>query len=174
MPQLNALAMPLLKLFLLGFCLAVAGCSYRPLYGTSADGQSVAVALSGISIEEQKERTGQLVRNELVSSLGPSADGTSRYMLKLEPVEKTINLSSLPGQKLERKRYRLNVKYVLVSTATGQVAQEGASFATVSYDTVLQPIADLQAAENARVRATREVAEDIRLRLAAFLSAKSG
>jgi hypothetical protein len=35
---------------------------------------------------------------------------------------------------------------------------------------VEQPIADLRAADNARERAAREVAEDIRLRLAAFFS----
>ena len=58
--------------------------------------------------------------------------------------------------------------------ATGKAVSEGASFSNVSYDTLREPIADLQAADNARDRATREVAEDIRLRLAAFLSTSSG
>ncbi len=150
------------------------GCSYRPLYGTSQGGANVQSVLSGIAVDEQNSRAGQLVRNDLLSTMGSTADGTFQYQLKFEPVEKTTLVSSLPGQKLQRKRYRLNVKFALVNVASGKVVSEGASFSTVSFDTVQQPIADLQAADNARDRAAREVAEDIRLRLAAYVSAANG
>jgi LPS-assembly lipoprotein len=61
----------------------------------------------------------------------------------------------------------------LADASTGKVVVTGSSFSNVSYDTVEQPIADLQAAENARERAAREVAEDIRLRLAAHFSSSN-
>ena len=148
------------------------GCSYRPLYGTGQDGSNVQSVLAGIAVDEQNSRAGQLVRNDLLSTMGSTPDATTLYQLKLEPVEKTSLVSALPDQKLQR--YRLNVKFALVNVASGKVVSEGASFSTVSFDTVQQPIADLQAAGNARDRATREVAEDIRLRLAAFVSAANG
>lgn len=164
MPQLKPFSM----VIVLAATLVVAGCSYRPLYGSGTDGQSVAVALAGVTVAEQKTRAGQLVRNELISSMGAQG-GDSRFLLKLEPEEKSTAVSST-GLKLERHRYRLSVKYALLDAGTGKPATEGKSFSNVSYDTVEEPIADLRAAENARERAAREVAEDVRLRLAAFIS----
>lgn len=150
--------------------LLVVGCSNtRPLYGTGADGKGVAVALSGITVEEQKTRAGQIVRNNLISSFGNS--GSSDYILRLVPEEKTQQVSSVSTQKLERQRYRLSIKFELASAKDGDTIASGTSFSNVSFDTVEQPISDLRAAENARERAAREVAEDIRLRLAAHFSA---
>lgn len=154
--------------FLIAASLALAGCNnYRPLYGAGADGKGVAVALSGIAVEEQKERAGQIVRNNLISSFGGAG---SNFILRLKSTEKSQVLSSLSGQKLERHRYNLKVGYELADAKSGETIVTGSSFSNVSYDTVEQPIADLRAAENAKDRAAREVAEDIRLRLAAHFS----
>ncbi len=158
----------LTAIVVLAASLMLQGCSYRPLYGSGTDGKGVAVALSGIAVDEQKTRAGQIVRNNLISSFG---GGGSNYILRLTPEEKTLQLSALSGQKLERHRYNLKVNYELAATQTGDAVVSGSSFSNVSYDTVEQPIADLRAAENARERAAREVAEDIRLRLAAHFSA---
>ncbi len=160
MRQLTAIA-------LLFASLIVSGCSYRPLYGGGADGKGVAVALSGIAVDEQKNRAGQIVRNNLISSFGSTG---SQYVLRLTPEEKSQQLSAYSAQKLERHRYNLKVKFELASATSGETLVSGSSFSNVSYDTVEQPIADLRAAENARERAAREVAEDIRLRLAAHFS----
>jgi LPS-assembly lipoprotein len=89
------------------------------------------------------------------------------------PEEKTIEISSLSTQKLNRYRYNLKIKYELADAKSGETVSSGASFSNVSYDTVEQPIADLRAAENARERAAREVAEDVRLRLAAYFSSQT-
>jgi LPS-assembly lipoprotein len=152
------------------FCIALllSGCSYRPLYGAGNDGKGVAVAMSGITVEEQKTRAGQLVRNNLLSSLGTRGSGA--LVLRLLPDEKSLQLSANSTTRLERHRYNLKIGYELVDGQTGSVLTRGASFSNVSYDTVEQPIADLRAAENARERASREVAEDIRLRLAAHFA----
>jgi LPS-assembly lipoprotein len=161
----------LIASFVIGFSLLLAGCSNtRPLYGTGADGKSAALALAGIAVDEQKTRAGQIVRNNLISSFGGSG---SDFVLRLTPVEKTQEVSSSSIQDLTRKRYRLSVKYELADVKTSQVLTSGSSFSNVSYDTVEQPIADLRAAENARERAAREVAEDIRLRLAAHFASGS-
>jgi LPS-assembly lipoprotein len=158
-------------LAILAVAVLLAACSYRPLYGTSADGKGVAVALSSIAIAEQKTRSGQIVRNNLVSSFGSSAE--QAFTLRLMPEEKTQEVSALAGQKLSRHRLKLKVKFELLSRQSQEVVTSGASFSNVSYDTVEQPIADLRAVENARERAAREVAEDVRLRLAAYFSAQN-
>ena len=156
---------------LLATALVLAGCNARPLYGTQAGGKSVALAMSGVAVSEQKTRAGQIVRNNLISSLGNT--GVSRYILRLVPTEKSPQISSQSVLKLSRYRYTLKVAYELADAASGATVASGSSFSNVSYDTVEQPIADLQAAETARERAAREVADDIRLRLAAYFSSQS-
>ena len=147
------------------------GCSsYRPLYGGGTEQQAVAAELSGIAVREQKNRAGQLVRNELLSVM--RGQGDASYVLDLLPEEKTKKVSEPVGQKLERYRYTLTASYVLRNSTGGTVLTEGKAFSSVSYDTVEQPISDIQAAENARMRASKEVAEDIRLRLAAYLASR--
>jgi LPS-assembly lipoprotein len=161
----------LISVFLVVATVVLAGCNARPLYGTQGDGKSVALAMSGIAVDEQKTRAGQIVRNNLMSSFGNTAG--SRYILRLVPTEKSPQISSQSAQKLDRYRYTLKVAYELADATSGSTVASGSSFSNVSYDTVEQPIADLRAAENARERAAREVADDIRLRLAAYFSSQS-
>jgi LPS-assembly lipoprotein len=147
--------------------LFLAGCgSYRPLYSSAPDGSGVAASLSSINVPEQRTRTGQLLRNELLSGLG--SGGVSLYDLKLAITESTGGVSTTTGNVVSRKRYNLLVRFDLVDVTKGGTVTSGTSFANVSYDTEREPVADLQAADNARMRATTQVGQDIRQRLAAF------
>ena len=57
--------------------LLLGGCgTYRPLYGTAANGTSVATSLSQLMVQEQHTRAGQLIRNELLDGAGT---GRQRY-----------------------------------------------------------------------------------------------
>ena len=161
-----------LRFAALTLLLLLAGCgSYRPLYGTSGTGASVVSELSGMAVSEQKTRAGQLVRNDVLS--GVNSDGTTRYQLRLTPVESNVALSSLAGTNVKRLKYSLSVAFELVELAGGAVVKQGTSFANISYDVVREPVADLQAANNARDRAAKEVGQDLRLRLAAALSSRT-
>lgn len=156
------------RIALLLTAFTLAGCaSYRPLYGNG--GAALTSQLGNIAIEDVDSRAAQLVRNDLLLSVkGEASD--SGYVLSLKPTEKKTKVSTPYGLNLTRMRYTLTMAYVLRQKASGSEVLKGSAFSNVSYDVVEQPIADLQAAENAQVRATREVAEDIRLRLAAYLS----
>ncbi len=162
---------------IIGLCVAatlafgLAGCSHKPLYGRDASGNSVAGALGQVAIDDQKTRAGQLLRNELISSFGGLGSG-ARYVLKMDVTEKTQSVSSVAFERTKRMRYRLSTKYALLD-ASGQALTEGSSFSAVPYDTIDEPVADIRAAENARDRASRELAQDIRLRISAFLAAGS-
>ncbi len=153
---------------LAGLGFALAGCGHRPLYGGSGESSSVVQQLSDVSIDEQKTRAGQIVRNELISVFG--ASGNSRYLLKMQVAEKTDSVSSVPNTTVDRFRYRLNVSYQLIEAGSGNEVAGGKTFSYAAYDTVQEPVADLQAAENARERAARELAQDLRLRLSAFFA----
>jgi LPS-assembly lipoprotein len=148
--------------FLLGSCLLLAGCNYRPLYG-GGDSSNAARGLSQIAVQEQKTRAGQLLRNELLSSRLGADPGNATYTLAMDVTEtRRANAGSS-----ERVVYRMTANYRLVENASGKQVDEGKSFSSVSFDTVSEPLADLQAENNARQRAARELGQDIKTRLAA-------
>lgn len=167
MRQLKYLSFALL----VGMGLALSACSHRPLYGRSEGNAAVASQLADVAVEEQRNRAGQLVRNELISGFGSS--GGSKYLLKLTVAEKTESVSSVAKNVVDRHRYRLTVSYQLLAAGSGEELAGGKSFSNVSYDTVQEPVADLQAAENARDRAARELAQDLRLRISAFFATRN-
>ena len=144
------------------------GCtSYRPLYGTAPSGQNVSSVLASVAVPEQHMRSAQLIRNELLSTMG---SGVARFSLRLAVTEKTIDVSTLSASNLHRKRFNLTSHYELVNASTGAVLTSGNSFSNVSFDTVRQPVADLQAADNAMERAAQEIGQDLRQRVAAYFS----
>jgi LPS-assembly lipoprotein len=150
----------------------LAGCSsYRPLYGAQSGGSAVVSSLSDVAVAEQKTRAGQLLRNELLSSISPAGTGQdNRFVLKLDVSERLTSTSRNALTNVERVRYRLSVAYELQSIAASGVLDQAKSFAEVSFDRVGEPIADIQAEQNAKSRAAAELAQDVKLRLSAYFS----
>lgn len=152
----------------------LSGCGHRPLYGKSEmTGGTVSSALAGISVEEQRSRAGQLVRNQLLSAIAPAGSGgDARYALSLAVNERIIDSFTQTANKLQRKRLRLAATYRLTEIAGGKEVTSGRSFSDVSYDEIREPLADIQAESNARERAAHDLGEDLRLRLAAVFAGR--
>lgn len=149
--------------------LVLAGCGYRPMYGSSATSPGVAGSLSSISIPEPTDRTGQLIRNELISSM-QTGRGEDKYMLNLTTTlaDNGVILDKQPS--VGRQAILITTSYELVDRSTGKILTKGKTFARVPYDVVRQPFADMQAQKDATERAAREVGADIRTRLAAYFA----
>lgn len=153
--------------------LSLAGCGYKPLYSSGGDGRGVVASLSSISIQETESRAGQLVRNNLLSSIRPAGaaqDNLYKLILNPELAQSTLVEQSIPG--IKRVRLRLTVSYQLIETGSGSEVNSGKTFSAVSYDVIREPVADLQAESNATSRAAREVAADINTRLAAYMASR--
>ena len=154
-------------------CLAAAlllsGCGYRPLYGSSADSAGVSATLASVSIPAATDRVGQLIRNDLISSMR-SGSGEDRYSLQLSPAVRKTGIIEQKKSQQERQAINLSVSYDLIDRATGTSLHKGRTFSQASYDIVGQPFADQQAETNAVERAAHEVSADIRTRLAAYFS----
>jgi LPS-assembly lipoprotein len=95
--------------------LVLSGCGFRPLYGERVGGDG-SVSLSGVTVAEQDNRPGQLVRNELLQAM--TGDG-SRYVLKLKVADRDRGKSSLPGTATSRFDLILTAQYQLVDQRTG-------------------------------------------------------
>ena len=156
---------------LLAVSLVLAGCGYRPLYSSSSETAGVAATLSSVTIPEAEDRTGQLIRNELISSMKANK-GEDKYTLLLKPEVKRKGIIDKPNPNVTRDAVTIAVSYELVDRATGTVLTEGRTFSQASFDVIQQPFADLQAETNATERAAREVSADIRTRLAAYFASQ--
>ncbi len=156
--------------FLVIAALVLAGCGYRPLYGRSADSEGVSATLASVSIPEPTDRVGQLIRNDLISSMR-SGSGEDRYMLTLTPVVKKPVIIDKPQPAATRDAINLSVAFELTDKRSGARLYDGKTFSQASFDIVRQPFADMQAETNATERAAHEVSADIRTRIAAYFSA---
>lgn len=154
---------------LLAAALALAGCGYRPLYGSSAETAGVATTLTSVAIPEAEDRVGQLIRNDLISSMR-AGTGEEKYTLLLKPVVKKKGVIDKPQPSVTRDAISLSVSYELVERASGNTVNQGRTFSQASFDVIRQPFADLQAETNATERAVHEVSADIRTRLAAYFA----
>lgn len=158
-------------IFLVAAALLLAGCGYRPLYGSSSETAGVAATLSSISIPEAEDRVGQLIRNDLLSSMR-AGEGEEKYTLFLKPVVKRSGVIDKPLPDVTRNAITLAVSYELVDRSSGSVVHSGKTFSNASFDVIRQPFADLQAETNATERAAHEVSTDIRTRLAAHFASQ--
>jgi LPS-assembly lipoprotein len=149
--------------------LALGGCSYRPLYGSSADTAGVSATLASVSIPEANDRLGQMIRNDLISTMR-SGSGEERYTLIITPVVRKIGVIDKPQPSTTRQAINLSVSFELLDRSSGATLHKGKTFSQASFDLVRQPFADLQAETNATERAAHEVSADIRTRIAAYFS----
>ncbi len=148
----------------------------RPLYGTNGLEQesSVVTELSNIQIPEPKNRLQQLIRNNLISTMSPPGqEGDGRYTLVLVPQSDEFDLVIERNTDVSRRSYRLKVDFSLRDGSSGRKIYSGSTFSEVSYDKITSEFANLQAKTNAEERASRQVSQDIRTRLAAYFATRS-
>lgn len=150
--------------------LALAGCGYQPLYGSSATNPGVAGVLASISIPEATDRPGQLVRNELITGMQTGKGEQDKYLLNLTTTLSDNSVLQKRQPNETRQAITITTSYELIDRSSGKVISKGKTFATVSYDVIRQPFADMQAEKDATERAARQVGVDIRTRLAAFFA----
>jgi LPS-assembly lipoprotein len=149
----------------------VSGCGFRPIYETSSDGRGVSADLAAITIPEADTRLGQLIRNDLLSSIrraGKAESGRYRLILKTKLQQATSVETAAEGS--VRKRVRLAVAFELVEIATGSPVYSGKTFSQASYDETGQSFSDARAETDAIERVAKDASLDIRSRLAAHFA----
>ncbi len=149
------------------------GCSFKPVYGVSSDGGHVAEELAYVAIPEKRDRLHQLIRNQLLSTMSPAGGPSgNRYILLLAPKLDSNNLVIEPDGDVSRRLYMLSVEYRLIDAASDKVIHQGKTFSHLSYDRVRSEFANVQARSDLRERASIQVADDIRTRLAGFFASR--
>lgn len=149
--------------------LVLAGCGYRPLYGSSATDPGVAGRLAAVAIAEPNDRPSQLIRNELISSM-QTGKVPEKYLLNLTTTVQDNNVIAKKQPAVTREAILITTQFELIDRSNGAVLTKGSTFARVPFDVIRQPFADMQAQKDATERAAREIGADIRTRLAAYFA----
>ena len=157
-----------------GLGLALSACQVRPLYSTNTTtGQTLAAELSTIEIAPAKDRLEQEIRNHLIFAFtGGGSPSSPVYRLVMDVENNTDDLDIESGTGLAKTtRVRLTVTYKLIRLSDNGVATTGSSFFTASFARSSQLFANDRAELDAQNRAAEQVANDIQLRLSAYLAA---
>jgi LPS-assembly lipoprotein len=169
----SALALTLIGVVSLGG----AGCGFHPLYGPTASGANLSEVMKKIEVAQIPSRTGQRLRNELIfGTTGGGSPLPPAYRLDVairESIRNTlITTSGLPtGQILQ-----LDAEYRLVRLKDNEVVYKGYGTAEAAYDLVGATgtngsiYGDTRAPLDAENRVARMLGDEIKTRLAAYLS----
>ncbi len=151
-------------------CLALWGCGFQPLHGTTESGRQVSEQLAQIAIPVIPNREGQLLRNYLVDRLTPLGEPrVSAYSLEVILGEPRQVLALRRDDIISRYSYNANVSFNL-RDRSGRIAFSGSSGFSTDYEVTNSEFATLNSRENARQRVLELIADDIRNRLAVYLS----
>ncbi|MGC2776619.1 MAG: LPS assembly lipoprotein LptE [Bradyrhizobium sp.] len=159
-----------------------AGC-FQPMYAEHADGTpGLRDKLMGVDLPpvdkpnaSPEARLGVEIRNALAFKLYGTATGTApthKLVLKFQTSRSSLIVSQTTGLPTT-ENVGLDVQYNLVELATNKSVMTGTTFARTSYDIPgsYQRFARQRAFRDAEDRASEEVAEKIKTRLAAYFTA---
>ncbi|RBP15768.1 LPS-assembly lipoprotein [Roseiarcus fermentans] len=152
----------------------LAGC-FQPLYGESAH-PGLVEDLRAIEVAPIPARIGHYLGEDLIADLNGTGQtaATPKYRL-------TVAVST--GTQTPTVNSEINVAtsatmtgdatYSLTKVDGGAEVVKGAASAAAAYDRTTQRYADLRAARDAEIRLARALSQEISLRLASALAAKT-
>ncbi|MBI2256144.1 MAG: hypothetical protein HYU58_16090 [Proteobacteria bacterium] len=188
-----------IRLGLGGFALAAAGpllsaCGWKPLYGQASAGPSgnatVDANLASIGIKEPfwerdaapfgefsdagrakyDARTAQILHNALRDGLNPYGQPSSpAYTLGIKLSEAINRTLTADEGDARREDLVLKASFLLSDLKGAELLKERAH-STLSYTVLQDPYTDLEARNDARDRAARQLAEQIKLRISSYFA----
>ncbi len=155
----------------------MAGCDggFRPLYGSvsAVGGSSGALdRLAQVDVTQIPGRVGQQIRNELIFQTTGGAGETKTPTMRLEIAIRESLTSTLVRKDgdVEGQIYGLEAGFNLIRISDNTVLLSGTSYGRASFERFQSVFSNVRAREDAENRAAKTVAEDLKSRLAAFLS----
>ena len=153
--------------------LVAAGCDggIRPLYAPSAVGGDVSEKMKQVDIAPIPGKVGQRVRNELIfHSTGGGNPLPPTHRLEIVINENiTSTLVRVTGE-AEGQIYSVQAAFRVIDIAQKKIVFQGTSHARAGFERFESIYSNVRAREDAESRVARTIADDMKTRLAAFLS----
>jgi LPS-assembly lipoprotein len=157
---------------LLAATLAACGDSgFRPLYAPSASGALVTDRMKEVDFAPIPGRVGQRIRNDLIfQSTGGGYPLPPQYRFEVVLQENvTSTLVDIKGN-VSGAVYAVQASFRLISSKEKKVVFQGASHARAPFERFESVYSNVRAREDAENRAARTISDDLKTRLAAYLS----
>ena len=149
--------------------LVLAGCGFKPMYRADAENMAVTEAMATVDIGEIEQRLGQKVRNELLDIVTPLGEPSQPvYHLSIRLNEERDDVGLRRDASSTRANYRLQAQFRLMEISSEDVLIDGSTWANTGFDIVQSDYATLMAERAAQDRLAREIALEIRNRLAIY------
>ncbi len=147
----------------------LAGCGLQPLYGRKRSGGSTLGELQTIRILPIGDRPGQMLHNALRNEMNPRGQPLDpRYALDVELVVSKEEIGVRKDETATRANLRLEANYTLTRLEDEVRMTYGTAKSIVSYNIVDSEFGTYAAEEDAQERGILQLAQQMRLRLAAY------
>lgn len=151
---------------------ALAACGFRPLH--QKPDNAAVTELETVEIDPIADRTGQILRNDLLSRITPKGVPKSpRYVLKIKLQESTRDLAIRRDEVATRANLTFSANYILLSNADRKPVAKGVVRSTVSYNILDEEFATISSQANARQRGVKQLSEEFHKRLSILLSRRA-
>jgi len=149
----------------------VSGCGFQPLYGERSGSASVSGDLALVEISKISNRTGQILRNELLDRINPNGEpGKPKYTLEITLSISKQELGIRKDETATRANMQFSSTFLLRENSSGAIVYRSGAAATTSYNIVDSDYGTISAERNARKRGIVIIAENITLRLSAYFN----
>lgn len=149
------------------------GCGFQPIYARPDGAPSSAMAeqLASVRISAIEDRTGQQLRNGLVSALSPRGEPASpRYLLTVQLSEGNQGLATSKDGTASIGNVVLTASYSLKDARTGRVLYSNSARAFSGYRYLGPRYASTVSERESRASAVTEITAEIRSSLAAYFA----
>lgn len=147
--------------------LSCSACGFRPLYGEYATKESTSVDLARIQLKTNNNRVDYFVRERLLELLQTGTTGEpALFQLNLTVDERLEGVAIEEDTSVTRFNLTLFARFDLIDLDSGAVVHQGTSRAITSYNVVDNQFSTVVAQRKAQERAGRDLADDLKLRLA--------
>jgi LPS-assembly lipoprotein len=146
----------------------------RPLYGATPSGAGLQERLAQLDVATIPGRVGQRIRNDLIfQSSGGGELAPPTHRLEITITESVIStLVKTDGDALGQT-YALVANFKLVEIKSKQVVLTGSSHGRAGFERFQSIYSNVRARDDAENRAARTVAEDLKTRVAIYLSGQA-
>lgn len=161
----------------LGLASLLAGCGgggFQPLYGAAGIGAGADQRLAQVDTTNIPGRVGQRIRNEMIfQTTGGGNPAPALYTLDVAIRESvTSTLVRIDGD-AKSQVYNLDASFKLIRIADKAVVLSGTSFGRAGFERNTSIFSNVRARDDAENRAAATVGQDLKSRLAAFLSGQA-
>jgi LPS-assembly lipoprotein len=146
----------------------IAGCGFQPMHGQRSNAS--ATTLATIDIGLIADRTGQILRNELLQEMQPQGPARQQpYLLTVTLAEYLRDLAIKRNEAATRANLTLVASFVVSQGSNGLLIHSGSARSVNAYNILTSDFATLSARENARKRGARQLALEIKERISVWL-----